>query len=302
MSMILVPVWLLLQAKHGLDTEPVHARNPVFADAILTGFKAEGSAFTFPGPLLRDGIDAGQQHVVLVELTGSERALADLLRDSVTAPFLLKVHDQRTTDSTMRIVDLWFVVHSDLEGFDPIKVASQASGKALEAGNMRFESRLLNDDELKPRQRATVRGQDFSRWYVHMKGRLLDRLEVEATNEAVATRTEESLLIAGRTDPVFDSDPKLANRWRTIGQPGKAGPEHPYPGGMNYAKISRLKQPAGFLLVEFHSAFLEPDDWFQGHPILRSKFAPVAQDQIRRLRQELLKNQPKPAAHLPAER
>jgi hypothetical protein len=302
MSLILVPIWLLLQAKTGLDMEPVHARNPVFVDAIRTGFKTEGSAVTFPGPILKDGFDAARQHAALVELSGSEMALADLLRDSVTAPFLLKVRDQRTSDATVRIVDLWFVVHSDLEGLDPIKVASQASGKAVEAGNMRFESQLVSDDELKPHQRATLRGQDFSRWYVHLKGQLLDRLELEATNEAIATRTEESLLIAGRTDPEFDSDSKLANRWRTIGQDGQSGPERSYSGSLNYAKLSRLKQPAGFLLVEFHAAFLEPDAWFQGHPILRSKFAPVAQDQIRRLRRELLKNQPKLAAPLSAER
>ena len=64
---------------------------------------------------------------------------------------------------------------------------------------------------------------------------------------------------------------------------------------MSYAKISRLKEPEGALLVEFHAAFSEPEAWFQGAPILRSKFAPIAQDQIRKLRRELLKNRPKPA-------
>ena len=58
---------------------------------------------------------------------------------------------------------------------------------------------------------------------------------------------------------------------------------------MSYAKLSRLREPEGMLLVEFHGAFLEPADWFQGAPYLRSKFAPVAQDQIRRLRRELIK-------------
>ena len=93
---------------------------------------------------------------------------------------------------------------------------------------------------------------------------------MEATNEAVATRTEESMVIAGRTDPAFDSDPTLANRWRTIGQDGQAGSGQPFRGGLSYAKISRLKQPPGSLLVEFHAAFSEPEAWFQGasHPPL----------------------------------
>ena len=299
MSLILVPVWLLLQVQPGNDTEPVHAGNPVYVDAIRSGFHADGATIRFPGPILKDGFDANQQHAALLELSGSERALADLLRDSVTAPFLLKVRDQKMTDATVRIVDLWFVVRGDLASLDPVEVASQASGKAVEAGNMRFASRLLTDDELKPRGRSSHRGRDRARWFVHLEGRLLDRIAVEATNEAVATRTEESMVIAGRTDPAFDSDTTLANRWRTLGQDGQAGSGQPFRGGSSYAKISRLKQPPGALLVEFHGAFSEPEAWFQGNPILRSKFAPIAQDQIRRLRRELLKNGPNSAPPAP---
>ena len=299
MSLILVPVWLLLQVQPGNDTEPVHAGNPVYVDAIRSGLHADGATIRFPGPILKDGLDANQQHAALLKLSGSERALADLLRDSVTAPFLLKVRDQKMTDATVRIVDLWFVVRGDLASLDPVEVASQASGKAVEAGNMRFASRLLTDDELKPRGRSSHRGRDLSRWFVHLEGRLLDRIAVEATNEAVATRTEESMVIAGRTDPAFDSDTTLANRWRTLGQDGQAGSGQPFRGGLSYAKISRLKQPPGSLLVEFHGAFSEPEAWFQGNPILRSKFAPIAQDQIRRLRRELLKNGPNSAPPAP---
>ena len=295
MSLILLPVWLLLQVQPGNDTEPVHARNPVYADAIGTGFHANGTTFKFPGPILKDGLDANQQHAALLELSGSEKALSDLLRTSVTAPFLLKVSDQKATDATVRIVNLWFVVRGDLTNLDPVEVARQASGKAVEAGNMRFESLLLTDNELKPRGRSSQRGRDLARWFVHLEGRLLDRIAMEATNESVATRSDESIVIAGRTDLAFDSDPKFANRWRTVGQDGQAGPAQPYRGGLSYAKISRLKQPSGSLLIEFHGAFSEPEAWFQGNPILRSKFAPIAQDQIRRLRRELLKNLAKSA-------
>ena len=292
MSLILVPVWLLLQVQPGNDTEPVHEGNSVYVDAIRSGFHADGATIRFPGPILKDGLDANQQHAALLKLSGSARALADLLRDSVTAPFLLKVRDRKMTDATVRIVDLWFVVRGDLASLDPVEVASRAGGKAVEAGNMRFASRLLTDDELKPRGRSSHRGRDLARWFVHLEGRLLDRIAVEATNEAVATRTEESMVIAGRTDPVFNSDTTLANRWRTLGQDGQAGSGQPFRGGLSYAKISRLKQPPGSLLVEFHGAFSEPEAWFQGNPILRSKFAPIAQDQIRRLRRELLENGP----------
>ena len=301
MSLILIPALLLLQVQPGNDTEPVHKANPVYADAIRAGFHAHGATIRLPVPILKDGLDADQQHATLLKLAGSERALADLLRDSVTAPFLLKVRDQKTTDATIRIVDLWFVVRSDLESLDPVELASQASSKAVEAGNMRFESRMLTDLELTSRGRSSRRGRDLSRWFVHLEGRLLDRIAVEATNEAVATRSGESIVIAGRTDPVFDSDTTIGNRWSPIGQNGEVGSGHPYRGGLSYAKISRLKQPSVSLLVEFHAAFSEPEAWFHGAPILRSKFAPIAQEQIRKVRRELLKNRPSsaPPASIP---
>ena len=90
---------------------------------LRSGFKADGATIKFPGPILKDGLDAGQQHAALLKLSGSEQALADLLRDSVTAPFILKVHDQKTTDATIRMVDLWFVVRGDLDDLDPVEVA-----------------------------------------------------------------------------------------------------------------------------------------------------------------------------------
>jgi hypothetical protein len=295
MNLILIPLCFLLQAQPGSDTELAHQRNPIFVEALRSGFHADGATIKFPSPILKDGLDPGQQHAALLKLSGSEAALADLLRDSVTAPFILKLRDQKTTDATFRMIDLWFVVRGELDGIDPVEMAQQSSGKAVEAGNMRFESRLLTDDELKLRGRSTRRSRDFAGWFVHLKGRLLDRIAVEATDQAVATRTEESMVIAGRTDPVFDSDSTLANRWWTLGQDGRKGSGQPFRGGVSYAKISRLKEPAGSLLVEFHAAFVEPEAWFQGAPILRSKFAPIAQDQIRKLRRELLKNRPKSA-------
>ncbi len=299
MSLILVPLWLLLQVQPGNQTEPAHDRNPLYADAVRAGFLADGVTVKLPAPILKDSLDAGQQHEVLLELCGSERPLEDLLRDSVTAPFLLKVRDQKSSNATIRIVDLWFVVRGDLKSLDPVEVASQASGKSIEAGNMRFESRILTAEELKPHGRSSQHTQDLSRWFVHLKGRLLDRIALEATHEAVATRTRQSMVIASRSDPVFDSDATLGNRWWTIGKDGKEGSRHSYPGGMSYAKISRLERPQGSLLVEYHAVFSEPEAWFQGAPILRSKFAPIAQDQIRRLRRELLKNRLKPDPSAP---
>jgi hypothetical protein len=68
----------------------------------------------------------------------------------------------------------------------------------------------------------------------------------------------------------------------------------PYVGSMSYAKITRLAGQADALFVETHLIFVEPRGWFDGNPILRSKFGVIAQDQIRRLRREIQKKRTEP--------
>ncbi|QEH32608.1 hypothetical protein OJF2_10870 [Aquisphaera giovannonii] len=273
--------------------EPAHRRNPVYEEALRTGLEIDGRANPLPSPILRDGMDAAAERAALLRVAGSERALADLLRDSVTAPYILKVRDKKAKDATIRLVDLWFVVRADLDALDPAEVAGQSSAKPVEAGNMRFESRLLADDELKAKGKAAAHGRDLSRWYVAITSVLLDRIELHAIDEAVATRSAQSMVIGARTDSGFGAD---ANRWRNVGRDADDGAFRAFQGGLSYTKVSRLKDPAGALLVEFHAAFSEPEAWFRGAPILRSKFSLIAQDQIRSLRRELLRNRPKGAA------
>jgi hypothetical protein len=291
--MVVFPLFLLqCLGSPGLGPRSDHGNNAVFAAIVREGSDLGGTSVRLPAPVMNDGQDAEAQRAALLGVAGSKQALADLLRDSVTAPFILKVLDARAEDGTVRRVDLWFVVRGDLEGIDPMGVASQASGRSVGAGNMEFRGRLLTSEELKPRGRSTLSGRDLSRWYVHVDGQLLDRIEVETTSEVMASRTAESLVIASRTDRAFDAPGPLANHWRPVHQ-GQAGPDQPYRGGVSYARIGRLKQPAGALLVELHASFIEPRAWFEGAPILRSKFAPIAQDQIRRLRRELQKERSK---------
>ncbi len=273
--------------------EPAHRANTVYVEALRSGLASEGQADPLPPPMLKDDMDAAAQRAVLLRVAGSERAVDDLLRDSVTAPYVLKVRDQKQKDATIRLVDLWFVVRADLNALDPAEVAGQSSGKPVEAGNMRFESRLLKDEEMKAKGKSARHGRELSRWYVELKGLLLDRIELEAIDEAVATRSAESLVIAARADPTLGPG---SNRWRNVGKDAGDGSYRPYEGGISYAKISRLKEPEGALLVEFHAAFSEPQAWFRGAPILRSKFSLIAQDQIRSLRRELLKGRTKGAA------
>src|SRR5262249_54475127 len=120
--------------------------------------------------------------------------------------------------------------------------------------------------------------------------KLLDRIDFEVTNQVMASQSPDSVVVASRTDPAFAKAGPNANGWRplvTAGDEKSDAAAQPYAGGISYAKISRTALKPGALLVEMHMAFVEPEGWFQGAPILRSKFSLVAQDQIRSLRREL---------------
>lgn len=292
MTSAIFALTLVLVGQSNPDLEPAHQRNRIYIELLGPASKLGPATASLPPPILRDGLGGDDQQAAILRVAGSERYRAELLRDSVTAPFVLKIHDTPTDDAILRRVDLWFVVRGDLGKLDPLRLAGENSGRAVDVGNMRFESRLLKPEELKTHGLSTKEGPDLSNWFVFVKGRLLGRTGFKATDEVMASRGGESMVVAARTSAVFESPGPFSNRWWAISN-GETGPEQPFAGGLCYAKVSRLKEPSQALLVEMHSVFSEPRDWFRGEPILRSKFSLIAQDQIRRLRRELASNRSK---------
>ncbi|MFO0911179.1 MAG: hypothetical protein U0794_23045 [Isosphaeraceae bacterium] len=219
----------------------------------------------------------------------------ELTRDSVTAPFVLKTSDLPTQGGVVRKADLWFVVHARLDEIEPETAASGGTGdQVVEAGNMRFELHRLTGSDLTQIGGPTPHRQAGSSvGYVHVKGRLLDRLEVEATDRIVGTRSGTEWVVASVTDENFDRDARYPNRWRPVQRKGTTddpGPYALYPGGASIVTIQQLVTVPGALLVEAHFAFFEPQAWFNGGPILRSKLGLVTQDRVRALRREIAKS------------
>src|SRR5260370_25009531 len=73
--------------------EPAHAQNPVFSQVLNAGMEVGGQTITLPPPRHFDGQAADAERAALREVAGSDRAVGELLRDSVTAPYIIKVHD-----------------------------------------------------------------------------------------------------------------------------------------------------------------------------------------------------------------
>ena len=102
-----------------------------------------------PPPRLLDASSPDGERAAIRKLAGSDQAVDELLRDSVTAPFIIKVHDIKAASATVRQADLWFAVHGDLKDVDPAQEAARTDQKAVEVANMWFQTRLLKADELR---------------------------------------------------------------------------------------------------------------------------------------------------------
>lgn len=273
-----------------------HAENTVL-QGLTASRPGEGGAWSLGGvpvglapPGFLAERDPARQRALLEAVAGTKGRADDLLRDSITAPFVLKVRDLPGRDgSVVRAVDLWFVVHADLDSVDP-DAFTPGEGGAVEAGNMRFEARRLGEEALRSRgltPAARVPGRFPREEFVTTTADLLDRLRVETTSRVLITRRADSLVVAMKTDPAFATEGPGRNAWR----PSKADADstQAYEGGGGYVAVSRYGAVPGALIVEAHFAFLEPRAWFDGNPILRSKIGLVAQDQIRAIRRELKK-------------
>lgn len=282
---MILPLLLLVAITDGpASLERDHQPNAIYRELTGAGWDLGERKLVLPRPLAVDDLTAADERARLTKLAGSERAAKELARDSVTAPYIIKVRDEKIAGATLRIADLWFVVRAELSSLDPEKQAQAADQKRVEVANMAFATRMLNPAEIQAAG-APVAIEKASVWYAHVQARLLDRIAVESTNEAVATRSPSSIVVASRVADRFTG--ANATGWKPVGKDAAEGPLQPYLGGVSYTKISKMASQPGMLLVESHLAFVEPDAWFQAAPILRSKLSIVAQDQIRRLRREL---------------
>ena len=181
------------------------------------GLEAGGQTVKLPAPRLNDGQDAKTQRTVLKEIAGSDGKVEEMLRDSVTAPFIMKVRDTKVVGASIRQADLWFAVHGDLEKIDPDQVAMRTDQTAVEVANMSFQARFLKSDEIRAAGgHLPETGIKRNEWYSHIHSTLLDRIDFEVTNHTVVSRSSQSIVIASATDPSFGQSGSLANAWKPL--------------------------------------------------------------------------------------
>lgn len=274
----------------GAGAETHEQRNPLYRELRETGLDVGATERAkLPAPICADGLTDKDQQALLKKVMGDEYSPDEFLRNSPLAPFRLRLREvtPAAPKSLTRSVEVVFVAYGDLktlgnkEFLDRVLAVNREQGKATS----------LPAETLK-KYAITVKDAEYE-GYAQLVFNLIDKVELRATGRSLWSKTDHSIIVAGKLDGRFKDDADFANRWSplTRGPGGKftAGKASPYDGAGYYVKITQLAQPKGGLLVEGHILFHEPEGWFEGTSLLNSKLPPVLQSQVRSFRRELLK-------------
>lgn len=242
---------------------------------------------------MADNIAPNDQHAVIEKLIAGRYDWDTFTRKSVVAPFILKISEGDTESGPiLRRVDLYLVAFGS---FDSLRSEDYITRQLnLAAGNDQSDTngkaRLLTLDDMTKRGIAADKKPGDPRW-MSVTSTLLGKVRISLTTQNMKTDGKESILIASVADPRFIKDAEFPNSWQalTVDDTGKRqiGPAEPYTGLASYAKATRLVEPAGAIFMEYHVVFIEPQGWFHGTNLLRSKLPIVAQEMVRKFRRNL---------------
>ena len=272
--------------------------NPLFEKLQKDGVPmGAGPALRLPAPTMANGLDAAGQRAALTSVADVDRPVEALVRKSVLAPFVLKT-ERENVASAGRHVDLWFVAYGDLQRItseDFLK--SRSKPKQTSENQPPSEDRLprkavvLSAEQLAERGLRATKSARMAESYSYATFPLFDRVLLSVTSHVVQTRNDQSALVASLLDTRFRDDREFPIFWqkldRDINGNQVLGAKHPYQGMGSYAKITKLIDPPGALFVECHAVFDEPQGWFDGVNLLRSKLPILVQENVRKFRQEI---------------
>jgi hypothetical protein len=233
---------------------------------------------------------AEQQSVVQAQAV--EIGMDRFMKNSAVSPFVFDIKSVEKLEdaSDVQRIDVCFVAYGSIESilnkklFEDLAVPIQPTN-----GGPTDESRELTPEELKKYQLKVGQLPDGGREsYGHLGISLFDKVRLSVVIHAQSHRTSESLVLVSC---IQDGIQEFPSTWSPITMDGddkvRLGPAVPYTMGALYAKVTELKFEPNALLVEVHVLYVEPQEWFNGRNLLRSKLPPVIQDGLRKFRRKL---------------
>jgi hypothetical protein len=270
--------------------------NAVYDVLVGRGVKVSDQfTLKLPPPVLADGSAPGDQQRVIQNILAGRYDWDTFLRNSIVSPFVLKISDGVAESGPInRQVDIYFVAYGSLTSLateDYLQKQLSLSMENDQTGDF-GRAKILAADELRKRGITAESEPNGPRW-VAVTSTLLGKVRISLTTQNVKTETADSVIVASIADPRFVNDTEYPDCWRALsadeaGQ-RQVGPPQPYVGLGSYVKATALAEPKGALFIEYHVTFVEPQEWFHGTNLLRSKLPIVAQNIVRKFRRNLQK-------------
>ncbi len=269
--------------------------DPILRDLVSPGVQVvEGKRVPLIAPTPRAVSDKNEIQRILTSAAG-DRLLEEFLRPSPVAPFNLKMESLTTSDEKRyaQKVDVWFVAYGKLATLRDKKLLDElaATADAETKSAYRAEGGEVTPDMLEKLGVKLLESETEREGFASFSSPLLDRVLVSGVVHTWQTVTQDQMMVSSLLDDRFASISALANRWQSIADNGtekpSLGPHQPYIGFGGYLAATQLSEPAGALLIEAHVVFHEPEGWFRGANLLRSKLPIAIQEQIRTFRRKL---------------
>jgi len=263
--------------------------NPLLKDLLAKGLPLQaGPTLRLPPPVMTSVLTPQQQQVALSKAAGTV-PLDLFLKKSDAAPFALKVNSVENAGKRVaQTVDLYFVAYGNLDRVVREDVLNQLIGTDTKKGKSIGTVEPLSPATLKERGIKVLQAPNLEERYAGLDIFLLERVKIAGITRNVKTYGPGWAELAMQLDPRFDNDKKYPNCWRSYSPLNETfGPPQPYVGLGGYARVTKLAQPEGALFFELHVALHEPEAWFGGPNLLRSKLPLVIQENVRNLRRKL---------------
>jgi hypothetical protein len=269
--------------------------NPVFKDLLAQGIKmSDGTTVKLRSPIIADGLDAAGQRAALAKVATARNPVKDILRKSYDAPVVTKVrnvNEQEDEKPFVRTIDVWFVIHGDWDKLVSKGFLESMTGDDKGKGHIVAKSGELTKEEMRKRKLSVKTTEGYEERFLYTTFSLFERVQVSATRFSALTKGKDSILVAGKIDPRFDKDSEYPNQWcpllRDVQAEIKPGAAHAFSRAGGYAKITRLKEPAGAVFVEFHLVYEEPYAWFDGVSLVQQKVPLMVKEKARGFRRKL---------------
>src|SRR5262249_44275989 len=123
-------LWMAVALAPEPGIEPAHAENTLYSQIRQSGVTIDGHRVRLPAPMLPGGHSAADERATCTRLAGWEQPSADPPRDRVSAPVIVKLHDEPTEAGTLiRLGALWFVAYGNLDAIAPAHLTRQEAAE-----------------------------------------------------------------------------------------------------------------------------------------------------------------------------